>query len=86
MANSKGSDDRNQADKQGSGNRDQQSQQSGAMGQPGQGVGSNSTTSVGSSGNYGSGGQQAQRDTSGKQPQDQDARSDKKGQSSDQRK
>jgi hypothetical protein len=69
MANSKGSDDRNQADKQTGGNRDQQSQ-SGAIGEPGQGAGSNSTTSVGSSGNYGSGGQQGQRDTGGKQQQE----------------
>jgi hypothetical protein len=92
LANSKGSNDRKDAtrnmghpDAQSVGNRDQQSQQSGAMGEPGQGVGSNSTTSVGSSGNYGSGGQQGQRDTGGKQ-QDQGARSEKKGQDSDQRK
>jgi hypothetical protein len=50
-----------QAQSGGPGQVGQQTQQSGAMGQPGQGAGSNSTTSVGSSGNYGADPQQGQR-------------------------
>ena len=73
-----------QQQNQASGNRDQQTRQSGAMGQPAQGGGSSSATSVGSSGNYGSGGQQGQRDAGGRDQEAQTGRAGQQGQGSDQ--
>ena len=73
-----------QQQNQASGNRDQQTRQSGAMGQPAQGGGSSSATSVGSSGNYGSGGQQGQRDAGSRDQEAQTGRAGQQGQGSDQ--